>query len=282
MNKTEEKWLKKYNNRFFSEKPIYSYKTSDIWIRSVLKSYYQYFRAVLTKSQVDADKELAEKLKGLINDDSLDLDVIESVLEREFKDRGYQFLGGVTAPFRGPYIWGSEEKVEYTVTLPSGEQPVSVYFMSDFILHGWLHFATFGKYAAGGWAKQNAIYCVKDRQRKGTDHPDFVYSFLTHEAQHFNDYQKFPKLLPRDLEYRAKLVELIYHPNNKKLLTDFSTYADTNKENSHTYASYVISSNFSKWKKAEGSTISSYARQLLDEHTDLLIKAGQESVEGVI
>ncbi|QED46070.1 hypothetical protein [Cytobacillus dafuensis] len=299
-NKSLEKLTKKFYNRFFSEKPVFQYKVKDTWIRSIIKVYNQYFISVLTNkmNKKDAESLLMKQLIELLptNETFGDIDSVEDRLAEEFKMKGFYFLGGVTPPFRGPYIWGKEESVEYEVSLPTGSKKVNVIFMSDFIMQSWLHFATFGGRTAGGWATKNALYCVKERYEKVLDKPDFLYSYLAHEAQHFSDYEDFPCLLSRDLEYRAKLVELIYHPlNNKVLMKKFLSDADNNKENPHPYSSFVICTNLSKaifnqdyesnlekWKKIDSHLLSKYAKELFQRHTDLLNKHGKDKVEGVI
>jgi hypothetical protein len=40
--------------------------------------------------------------------------------------RGYHFLGGVTQPFWGPYIWKTQEKNVYDVQIPSGVEQLPV------------------------------------------------------------------------------------------------------------------------------------------------------------
>ncbi|MEN1986135.1 hypothetical protein [Paenibacillus hubeiensis] len=296
-----EKLKNKYANRFFAEKPVFRYKTKDAWIRSVIRAYYEYFRSVLTnrKRKEEAEQILAESLIELLPDGyetTDDLNSIEEKLSKAFNSRGFYFQGGITPPFRGPYIWRKQEKVEYEVTLPEKSKKIDVYFMSDFIMQSWLHFATFGGRAAGGWASENALYCVKDRYEKVINKPDFLYSYLAHEAQHLADYEDFPCLLPVDLEYRAKLVELIYHPlNNKVLMKKFLSDADHNRENPHPYSSYVICSNLSKkiydqdyvpdpekWRKVDFNILSSSAEELFHKHTTLLTNEGKENVESVI
>ncbi|AZU64233.1 hypothetical protein [Neobacillus mesonae] len=289
-----------YTNRFFSENPKFEYKTKDPWIRSVINAYYQYFISVMTKRE---NVEIAEdKLINKLNewfpdhDDKTDLDSIEMQLEKEFNTRGFYFLGGVTPPFRGPYIWRKQEKCEYNVQIPSGMKKVTVYFMEDFIMHDWLHFATFGERAAGGWATKDGLYCVKERYSTELDKPNFLISYLAHEAQHMNDYDQFPNLGSLDLEYRAKLVELIYHPsNNDTLIQKFLSDSDTNRDHPHPYASYLVCVNLSnllfnstfetnpiKWKSIESEILSNTAKDLLKNHTQLLVELGNETVKSTL
>ncbi|MEK4146409.1 hypothetical protein NST02_04875 [Robertmurraya sp. FSL W8-0741] len=299
-NKETEKLKQKYYNRFYSGKPIFRYKTKDTWIKSVIKTYNEYFIFVLTnkKSRVEAEESLRENLlKLLLNyNGAKDIDSIEARLAQEFKLRGYYFLGGITPPFRGPYIWGKEEIVEYEVNLPDRTKKVKVHFMSDFIMLSWLHFATFGGRSAGGWATNNGLFCVKERYEKILNKPDFTISYLAHEAQHLADYEDYPSLCSRDLEYRAKLVELIYHPlNHKILMKKFIMDADNNRTNPHPYANFIICNNLSQmifnqnqmsdpkeWAKVDPNTLSCCATELLQKHTDSLNNKGKQQVVSII
>ena len=295
--KSIEKLTKKYYNRFFSNKPVFHYKTKDPWIKSVLKAYYEYFIGVLTKKEDinDIEQRLKTDLNNIVGDSLTDLDLLEEMLKREFEARGYYFLGGVTAPYRGPYIWKTQEKVEYNVMLPSGNKKVTVYFLTDFLLCSWLDFATFGKVGTGGWATTEALYCVRKRYEKVLDKPTFQYSYLAHEAQHFDDYEEYPKLCGKDLEYRAKLIELIYHPSNYRLMQSFTNNAVMDEASPHLYANFVLCSilmklvynkDFEKntfiWKKSDQAVISQRALDLYHQHTEKLKLVGKDTVTSII
>lgn len=276
----------KYFNRFFREKPILRVKTKDPWIKQVIYAYYFYFIDVLARriSTEDAENILLERLLLLIpeiNTDEVNLDRVELELEKQFHNRGYQFLGGVTAPYRGPYIWKRTDKHVYRVQIPNGEQEVTVFFMHDFILHSWLHFATFGKYATGGWAKEDGLYCGYDRYKNDLDKPSFQVSFLKHEAQHLDDYKRFPGLASKDLEYRAKLVELIYNPS-LELYHKFAQSAKEDPTLPHAYAQYAIMKEMSKEPPLDPKKIQEIAERLYVQHTDQLLKLGSDYSEGLI
>lgn len=284
-NNEMKKLKRKYYNRFFSGKPVFRYNTKDNWIRGILKVYYEYFILVLTNKESieDAENYLVNNLYELLPDYKgyLDIDSIEDELAKEFSKRGLNFLGGVTPPFRGPYIWRKEEIAEYEVELPDRKKTVEVHFMSEFLMESWLHFATFGGIGTGGWAANDILYCVKDRYKKVLDKPDFMISYLTHEAQHLADFEDFPSICSIDLEYRAKLVELVYHPlNNKVLMRKFISHADDDRRNPHTYACHLICSNLSQrffnqvivedqkeWDKIHPKVLSKCALILFEEHT---------------
>jgi hypothetical protein len=211
------------------------------------------------------------------------LDLIEEKLEEIFEKKGYRFLGGVTSPFRGPYIWRTTDKKEFRVELPHQTQDVTVYFLRDFIMQSWIHFATFGEKFAGGWAKEDGLYYVDERPKKKRvtiESSEFQVSYLKHEAQHLSDYARFPNLPAKDLEYRAKLVELIYEPKPFRLLKKFFYEAKNDVNFPHPYSSYALMTRLSQlaigkevipsldqWKSVDSIRIQDWAWTLYEEHT---------------
>jgi hypothetical protein len=169
--------------------------------------------------------------------------------------------------------------------------------MSDFILQSWLHFATFGGKFAGGWARTDGLYYVNDRPKKKRielDSSEFQISYLKHEAQHLSDYSLFPNLQAKDLEYRAKLVELIYEPKSIRLLKKFFYEKKFNPHLPHPYSSFIIMkrlsqlafqceeiSEFERWKTVDLTHIQNWALALFDEHTEQLTTEGI-GTEGII
>lgn len=288
----------KYHRRFFTEKPIFRIQSKDPWIRRVLFAYYQYFIAVLTKKNAsEAEIQLAQSLSPCISDSpsNMGLDQIEGQLEVIFRNKGYHFLGGLTGPFRGPFIWKTMEREEFKVELPHHTQEVTVYFLSDFLLQSWIYFSTFGAKRAGGWAKPEGLYYVNDRPKKiNMEGSEFKVSYLKHEAQHVSDYARFPNLPPKDLEFRAKLVELIYEPNSYRLLKKFYYERKNEPVFPHPYSSYVLMGRLTelafsdeeiveveKWKTVQSPLIQKWALRLYEEHTKQLEKMG-DGAGGVI
>src|SRR5215472_15819422 len=107
--------------------------------------------------------------------------------------------------------------------------------MSGFVLKGWLGFATCDKEFSGGWAAKDTLYCVRDSYDLDSEH--FRVSYLAHEAQHFADYLRFPKLGQPELEYRAKLVELARADDSLyALLEAFTRQSVTNRTSPRAFA----------------------------------------------
>ncbi len=180
----------------------------------------------------DAEKQYA--------DVSMRVNGIEELLKVTAEGEGYHYLGGDTQGYFGPYIWKSTIPVTYPVTLPAGTQDLTIDMMEGFVSRSWLDYISAGKIGTGGWAKNGELYCVKDAYAKKMDKPSFLVSYLKHEAQHGYDMAHFPGITTVQLEYRAKLVELIYYPNILKFKSFLSEASNADKSNSHTYASYLV------------------------------------------
>lgn len=288
---------KQFSNRFLSQEESYKINSEDSWIKNVLKCYLDYFRSVLTQISVEeAEEELIFRLSNILESNkNMDLDEIECELEKIFKEKGYSFLGGVTSPYRGPYIWKTTRKKDFKVLLPGGERKVAVYFISDFLMLSWAHYATMGKHYSGGWAKEEGLYYVNNSNEEvDIDSAEFQVWFLKHEAQHLNDYDKYPNLNGLNLEYRAKLIELIYHPNPYSLIEKFINQSKNDKSLPHPYASYAIIKRLSLllfgeeyvvdkklWKKIDAKSISRGALRLFEENEQDLQNMGSDT-KGVV
>lgn len=236
------RWKEPLIERFYNETYIDTIETDDDWIKSVILTYNEYFRYVLTKRMdaYEGEEWLFRQLSKYVKKGA-DINEVENELQYIFESKGWNFLGGVTSPFRGPYIWKTNEKHTYEVQLPTGIQEVPVVFMSHFIMQSWLHYATFGESYASGWAKKDALYCVKEAYEP-LNQDKFQISFLKHEAQHLYDYHHFPNLEGYVLEYRAKLVELIY--DNGRVFKQLLKEAKNDPNFPHSYASFLIVNHF--------------------------------------
>ncbi len=272
----------KYIHRFVTQDEVLKIDSEDPWIQEVLKCYYKYYISVLTNHDVqESEKQLTVRLaKTLLMNEGAEIDEIETKLESIFSEKGYSFLGGETAPYRGPYIWKTTNKEDFLVELPCGNQKVTVFFISEFLMLSWLHFATFGKRHTGGWAKEEGIYYVNaDNKKIDTHSADFQVWFLKHEAQHLSDYAKYPNLKGAGLEYRAKLVEIIYYPDTFTKLETYINQSKNDKSLAHPYAAFLIVKGLSnvffgkefvgdleKWKTFDSSSISKETLNLFMEN----------------
>ena len=127
--------------------------------------------------------------------------------------------------------------------LPDRVQNYSVKLLNGFITRSWIDYLSFGEIGPGGWADGDGyINCVKSAW--DIESESFRVSLLKHEAQHAQDLKTDKNMSSEDLEYRAKLVELIYS-NERNLLQSFASEADpTDKSNGHAMAAYRILKDF--------------------------------------
>lgn len=237
-------------NRFdsvFEHKQYISYEV-DAELNEILVAYQQYYRDVfylcIAKGQAENKlKERLAKLLGIIDEHLALCDLEQKCLVDLFESRGFHFLGGKSSGYYGPYIWRTTEYVSYDVELPDGVQNYSVKLLDGFITRSWIDYLSFGEIGPGGWADGDGyINCVKSAW--DIESESFRVSLLKHEAQHARDLKMDKNMSSEDLEYRAKLVELIYS-NERNLLQSFASEADpTDKSNGHAVAAYRILKGF--------------------------------------
>lgn len=79
----------------------------------------------------------------LPKDDNIELEIAKIVNSEE-----YEFLGGTTQGFYGPYIWKSSSRETYDVELPSGIELYTIIMMDGFISRSWLDYISFGNIGA--------------------------------------------------------------------------------------------------------------------------------------
>lgn len=210
----------------------------------ILNAYQQYYRDVfyLLMDKDAACSRLQARLIALLGlpTPAPTLDELEqSHLPGVFESEGFFFLGGRTSGCYGPYVWKTTETVSYSVELPDGVQPYTVKLLDGFITRSWLDYLSFGAVTPGGWADADGtINCIKASYDLSSE--AFTVSLLKHEAQHTRDLAAHPDLPSATLEYRAKLVELIYS-TQRNLLAQFSHEADpSDPANGHGMAAHRL------------------------------------------
>ena len=116
--------------------------------------------------------------------------------------------------------------------LPEGTQDYAVKFLDGFLMKSWLDYISFGETGTGGWSNGDGlIHCV--RTAYDLESENFQVSLLKHEAQHAMDHARYKGITSEELEYRAKLVELIYS-RERRMLERFLGQADTTRaDNGH-------------------------------------------------
>lgn len=254
------------------------YRTFEIpdMLNDILRLYQIYFRDTFYcgLSEADAAGKLIKQLRTLLNMPNADEESLTEQLKSVFAANGYHALFGKTQGYYGPYIWRDTIPTVYRVELPDGTAEYTVNILKGFVFRSWMDYLTFGRYGTGGWASSDGtINCIE--QAYDFESERFLVSLLKHEAQHILDMKNFPGITPAELEYRAKLVELIYSVN-LGLLQKFLSEADESRAgDSHAAASARIKRDFAcdfacefaDTDQTELSRIQTRAQTLLCAHT---------------
>lgn len=232
------------------EKETYLKYDVDDDLNGILLIYQKYYREVFyleENENIAEEKMLIRFLKFFdIENRDIELDEIEEeYVAKAFKKQSMEFLGGRTGGYYGPYIWRDTEVKKYEVELPEGIQDYVVKILDGFLSKSWLDYLSFGSVGTGGWTDRDGIInCVKESYDFTSE--NFLVSLLKHEAQHVMDLKNYPEMTSEELEYRAKLVELIYS-KERNLLKQFASEADTSKvKNGHSLAASRILEAFEK------------------------------------
>lgn len=225
----------------------------DSQLQDILLAYQKYYRDAfyLEQSPEEAAEGLRARLAGLLGAGAASLDELEELTAEAFHAGGFHFLGGRTGGCYGPYIWRTEELRRYEVELPESVQEYAVKLLGGFVMESWLSYLTFGLSGTGGWSNGDGlIHCVK--RHYDLESESFQVSLLKHEAQHASDQSRYPGMSSADLEYRAKLVELIYS-EERQLLGRFLQEADAaNPGSGHGLAAERIVRGFARRQDGDG------------------------------
>lgn len=242
-----EKETEKMKYRQLFENAQYITYPVDDFLQQILNVYQKYYREVfyLCVPEEQAAQIMAERLTNLwgTSQHSLSAERAEENVSVAFSTAGYHILCGKTGGFYGPYIWKETETLTYAVELPGGIQQYTVKLLSGFISRSWLDYISLGKIGTGGWTDSSGIInCIRESYDLQSEH--FRVSLLKHEAQHARDLIQYPGMSSEDLEYRAKLVELIYS-SDISLLGQFLQEADRSRSaNGHGLAAARIADAF--------------------------------------
>jgi hypothetical protein len=272
-------------------------------VSNLINLFRNYWHGQLMRSQAKdlAETSLRTGLTQLLRAEAValsaepDLDELSAAVVAFVERKGMHALGGITSPYRELMIWRREDEKRYPVTLVEGSIEVPIVFMDDFLVCGWLRYATCDKRGTGGWAKPDKLYAVK--RRYDVTSQAFVVSYVHHEGQHFFDFQQFPKLEQPELEYRAKLAEIIATQTDDylfDLLKDFGNSAARGRGLPHSHAAFWLLANLemrisrdpafevSGWRSFSPAAIRSAARAELLESSAQLRALGAASVTGYL
>ena len=259
--------VREYLNIFEKEQYI-RYEVPEEMNR-ILLCYQKYYRDVFYL-HLDVQKSealLFERLKNEMGLHDADLIAVEDEMKRVFNLNGYHILTGKTNGFRGPYVWKDTIPVTYEVELPEITSTYRINMLKGFVCRSWMDYLTFGEKGTGGWTSPDGtINCVEKAYDVQSER--FTVSLLKHEAQHSEDFKRWPGIESCDLEYRAKLVELIY-TNGPGLLEKY--IRESNADNSfdgHAIAAARIKREMSDLVNGEISMIRARAKELFVSSTE--------------
>ena len=291
----------KIEARFINQEETFPNISSNKIIHDISIFYQNYWRSELLKTNLEErnDSILYQKLSTYILDnnltelskDSLIKNIADdSELERIIQEEGFQCKTFYLNGLQDIMIWKDERTKKVQVELPNQNIEANVIFLDEFILTGYANFASFGHSQTGGWAEKEdaTLYCNSSGSTFNENSEEHQVSLLKHESIHFLDLNKYPNLSSTDLEYRAKLVELIYctEATIYDRIGGFLNGASSEiRTHSHPYADYSIiknfskvifnsefESDFSKWKSIETKEINKVARELFQKSQDELAK----------
>ena len=233
----------RYRKRFEGEE--YAASGEDAVLEAILSAYRKYYRETfyLGMDREKAEDRLSGRLARVLGAEKGTVEQLEEKVAETVRGRGLYFLGGRTSGWYGPYIWKAMETKTYQVELPEGVQAYSIRLLDGFLSRSWLDYISFGEIGTGGWSNGDGlIHCVREAYDVASE--SFRVSLLKHEAQHALDLARYPGMTSEDLEYRAKLVELIYS-EERNMMTRFDGEADAaKKSDGHALASSRIVEGF--------------------------------------
>ena len=202
-----------------------------------LHEYRLYWReaANAPRARDEALNQLARRLAVVMGRPDMDPATIEGEVLERVRAEGRYALGGRTGQLRELMVWSGQEQRDFEVDLPEGRRTARVFLLSDFQNGGWSSWLTCGSTGTGGWAKAEGLYAVAGSYDLASE--AFRVSLLGHEGQHFADYEAWPGLPGRELEYRAKLTELsLADTTLRDLLATFAGNQSDNEADSHSHA----------------------------------------------
>lgn len=301
-----QRWKKKMYARFISKEEVFENTSGNNIINDISNIYREYWRVELLKQENRTDSTLynniadyilSKKLTNLSKESLLknikdNNSVLKKIIEKEGFKVDFKFRNG----FQEIFIWNKESTKKYNVILPKDTVKTTVVFIESYHINGYDEFATFGDIKVGGWAIKEVatLYCNKGAYDLNSE--NFKVSFLKHESLHFTDLNNYPNLSSADLEYRAKIIELMYCTEGTiyDRISEFVSGANkVDRENSHPYANYVLIQNLSKlifnsdfnsdinqWKKVSVEKINKAASSLYEASEKILRK--DNSIKKVI
>lgn len=214
-------------------------------VERIIRAYQKYWRASLSGAPArDARGTLLAELNSALprsgsDWDQASLDDTSSQVKAYLEGLGLHAITGVTRPFYELIVWSDETKHDYSVNLSDQTVEVSVTFLDGFGARGWLHYATCEWFGAGGWTANGRLFAIAGSYDLGSE--TFRVSYLGHEGRHLADNKVYPNLDQPELEYRAKLTELVLsRETTRKLLLRFIMSGHPGRVAPHAHAEYWL------------------------------------------
>ncbi|MFY7668729.1 MAG: hypothetical protein ACOVQG_08305, partial [Crocinitomicaceae bacterium] len=295
VNRKYQKLKERYHSRFSNTNEIAEVLSKNEVINDICTFYRDYWKTKMLEAPFNSDSILYDNLSHyLLNNKltTLSFDELsktikdDSELIRVIENEGFHCKFLLINGIQDLLIWDKQSQSEYAVHLPEVKIDVNVIFIESYLLRGASDYATFGYSQIGGWASNNdsSLFCNKGTYKLKSE--KFQYSYLKHESMHFVDIKNYPNLEPSDLEYRAKLIELIYCTEKTifKRLDEFILGASNeSRENSHPFANYHLiyqlsiklfnnefEADISKWKSLTPEEINKASLELFQKGSELL------------
>jgi hypothetical protein len=165
-----------------------------------------------------------------------DLDAAEPLLAARLAQDGLYSIQGTTGKLRELMIWSRQSVRSDAVALPEGANKTPVTYLDDFLSLGWSSYFSCDRTGTGGWTKPDGLYVVVPSYGSLSDE-NFRVNFLAHESQHYSDRHRFADLPDWQMEYRAKLVELVYaQETHTKVLQRFLDSQGDDAADAHSFA----------------------------------------------
>jgi hypothetical protein len=281
-----------FQARFVDRDEQFDDISSSVAINQIANTYRQYWSAKLLGIPEATDEQLFEDLAMILERPPLadgaaprDPDVVFGALLELIEAEGLYATSFYLNGMYGLKIWEEQSSEMHQISLPNETIDVEVVRIENYLLRGMNSYFTLNAYADGGWVATNQkVYCNVDEY--DFDSEKFLVSFLKHEGQHYADLKKFPNLTGADLEYRSKLVELMYCTDAIRyaLLKKFVLNASgEDRAFSHAYANRNLIQNLSQilfdepyvedldsWDSISFKRVNAAAKALFEENCEQL------------
>ena len=260
INLAFQRWKKGIYARFITMDEVIENTSGNKIVNDISNIYREYWREELLKEnsqdRIDTvlyenimDYLIANNLTNLTRDSLSQTIKDDSELTRILEEEGYHSRFIYRNGFQDLFIWNKETINNYDVILPKDTIDAKVIFIESYHLNGYDNYASIGSSQVGGWAQKESatLYCNKSTYDLNSE--KFRVSYLKHESIHFTDLNDYPNLSSADLEYRAKVIELMYCTDKTAIgrALEFLYSADfTFRTHAHPYANAAIIKNLSK------------------------------------